>query len=37
MFARQYATYVIPVTSLGFSQLMVGDPRWFGGTIRYRW
>jgi iron complex outermembrane recepter protein len=37
MFARQYLTYVIPVTSLGYSQYMVGEPRWFGGTIRYRW
>jgi iron complex outermembrane recepter protein len=37
MFARQYLNYVIPVTSLGYSQEMVGEPRWFGGTIRYRW
>jgi hypothetical protein len=29
-------TCVIPVTSLGCWQTMVGEPRWFGGTVRYR-
>jgi iron complex outermembrane receptor protein len=33
---RQYRLYAIPVTGLGFTQQMYGPPRWFGGTIGYR-
>ncbi|MBI1732781.1 MAG: TonB-dependent receptor [Gammaproteobacteria bacterium] len=32
-----YRTYAIPVTSLGFMQQMIGQPRWVGGTVSYRW
>jgi iron complex outermembrane receptor protein len=32
-----YRTYAIPVTSLGFTQQMIGQPRWIGGTVSYRW
>lgn len=32
-----YRTYAIPVTSLGFTQQMIGTPRWIGGTVSYRW
>lgn len=34
---REYRTYAIPVTGLGFTQQMYGTPRWYGGTLRYRW
>jgi len=37
LFDRDYRTYAIPVTGLGFTQQMYGQPRWFGGTVTYRW
>ncbi|MBZ0172715.1 MAG: TonB-dependent receptor, partial [Phycisphaerales bacterium] len=33
----EYRSYVIPVTSLGFTQNMYGRPRWFGVTMSYQW
>lgn len=34
---EEYRTYAIPVTSLGFTQNMIGRPRWFGATFRVNW
>ena len=34
---KAYRTYAIPVTSLGFTQNMIGQPRWFGVTFRANW
>jgi iron complex outermembrane receptor protein len=34
---EEYRTYAIPVTSLGFTQNMIGLPRWFGVTFRMNW
>jgi iron complex outermembrane receptor protein len=31
-----YRTYAIPVADFGFQQDMMGRPRWFGGTIGYK-
>lgn len=32
---EEYRTYAVPVTSLGFTQNMIGRPQWFGVTFRY--
>ena len=34
---EDYRTYVIPVTSLGFTQNMIAPPRWYGVTLRINW
>jgi iron complex outermembrane receptor protein len=34
---EEYRTYAIPVTSLGFTQNMIGQPRWWGVTFRANW
>jgi iron complex outermembrane recepter protein len=34
---EEYRTYAIPVTSLGFTQNMIGQPRWYGVTFRANW
>ena len=34
---EEYRTYAIPVTSLGFTQNMIGQPRWYGVTFRATW
>lgn len=34
---EEYRTYAIPVTSLGFTQNMIGQPRWYGVTFRADW
>lgn len=34
---EEYRTYAIPVPGLGFSQSMVGRPRWFGVSYRHNW
>ena len=34
---EEYRTYAIPVTSLGFTQNMIGRPRWYGVTLRINW
>lgn len=34
---EEYRTYAIPVTSLGFTQNMIGQPRWWGLTFRANW
>lgn len=34
---EEYRTYAIPVTSLGFTQNMIGQPRWYGVTFRASW
>jgi iron complex outermembrane receptor protein len=34
---EQYRAYAIPVTSLGFTQQMIGEPRWVGASVGYKW
>lgn len=34
---EEYRIYAIQVPGLGFSQSMVGEPRWFGVTASYNW
>jgi iron complex outermembrane receptor protein len=34
---EEYRTYAIPVTTLGFTQNMYGEPRWYGVTFSVNW